>query len=78
MSEHIILKPLTVAREELYANFLNLINNSGIHYFIIEDMLRDLTEKVHTASVQQLERDKKEYEAKLSAVKASNTETPQS
>lgn len=77
MSEQKIMKPLTVAREELYANFLNLINTSGVHYFIIEDMLKTLTEKVHAASIQQYEYDRKEYEAKLSAAKASNSETPQ-
>ena len=61
-------KPITIARDEFIQNAVDLCNNSGLPFFVIEDVLTDLLKDIHTASLQQLEADKKRYEAQLAKV----------
>ena len=60
-------KPITLLREEFINNAVDLCNNSGLPMFAIEDVLKSLLSEIHSASVQQLEEDKKRYEAQQKA-----------
>lgn len=57
-----IIKPITIAREDFKNDILVLCNNSGLPLFCIEDILKDLIQQVHIASVEQYTKDKEEYE----------------
>ena len=58
-------KPITVIREEFINNLVELCNNSGLPFFVIEDVLKNLTQETHIAAKQQLEEDKKYYQEKI-------------
>ena len=60
-----IIKPLSVAREEFVENFINMCNESGLPFFMIEDILKSLAPEIHSAAVQQTENEKKQYQAQL-------------
>lgn len=55
-------KPITVATEEFSNQLVDLINNSGLPFMIIEYEMKSLLSEIHSASKKQLELDKKEYE----------------
>jgi hypothetical protein len=55
-------KPITLVRDEFIKNIVELCNNSGLPFFVIEDVLKNLIQEIHGASLQQLEEDKKRYE----------------
>ena len=55
-------KPLTVAREEFVEDLVNLINNSGLPFFVVLDILRSTVEEVQDAAKRQYEADKAKYE----------------
>ncbi len=57
-------KPITLIRDEFIKNIVELCNDSGLPFFVIEDVLKNLIQEIHTASMQQLESDKKQYEEK--------------
>lgn len=61
-------KPITVAANDLLNDFVNLINGSGLPYFVIEHILKDCYNAVHDASQKQIESDKAKYEAELKAM----------
>ena len=50
-------------RDEFIQSLVALCNDSGLPFFIIEDVLKTMLQEVHSASLQQLEEDKKRYEA---------------
>lgn len=54
-------KPITVAAEEFHNDLIDLINNSGLPFFIIESMMKDLMQEIHSASEKQLMIDKEKY-----------------
>jgi hypothetical protein len=56
-------KPITILREDFINGMIELCNNSGLPFFIIEDVLKGMLQEAHNASVKQLEDDKKRYEA---------------
>ena len=56
-------KPITLVRDEFIKNIVESCNDSGLPFFVIEDVLKSLVQEIHTASLQQLEADKKQYEA---------------
>ena len=56
-------KPITMIRDEFIQSLVALCNDSGLPFFIIEDVLKTMLQEVHSASLQQLEEDKKRYEA---------------
>jgi hypothetical protein len=58
-------KPITLMRDEFITTVVDLCNNSGLPFFIIEDVLKNLIQEIHGASLQQLEEDKKRYEAQV-------------
>jgi hypothetical protein len=60
-------KPITILRDEFIQNVVNLCNESGLPFFVIEDVLSGLLKETHAASIKQLEEDKKLYEAQIKA-----------
>lgn len=65
------MKPMTVARYEFVQNLTGLINNSMLPPFVIEDVLKDIQNKVSVMARQQLENDLKKYnDAKGSSPKS--------
>lgn len=54
-------KPITLIRDDFIKNVVELCNNSELPFFIIEDVLKNLLQEIHGASLQQLEEDKKRY-----------------
>lgn len=58
-------KPITILRDEFIQNVVNLCNESGLPFFVIEDVLSDILKEIHGASIKQLEEDKKRYEAQI-------------
>ena len=59
-------KPITLVRDEFINKLVELCNNSGLPFFVVEDVLKNLLQETHTASLQQLEEDKKRYNAQVS------------
>lgn len=66
-----ILKPMSVARNEFISNLTELINNSMLPPFVIEDVLKDTYNKICVISKQQLESDMTKY---MDALKKHNGE----
>jgi hypothetical protein len=64
MSNKILEKPITLVREDFINNIVDLCNNSGLPFFMIEDVLKSLVQEIHAASIHQIESDKKQYEEK--------------
>lgn len=58
-------KPITLVRDDFIKNIVELCNNSGLPFFVIEDVLKNLIQEIHSASIQQVEEDKKRYEDKI-------------
>lgn len=55
-------KPITLMREDFITNIVTTCNDSGLPFFIIEDVLKNLIQEIHSASLHQLEADRKHYE----------------
>lgn len=55
-------KPITLLRDEFIKDIVNLCNNCNLPFFVIEDVLKNITQEIHLAAKQQLEDDKKKYE----------------
>ena len=56
---------MSVARNELINNMTDLINGSMLPPFVIEDVLKDMYNKICVISKQQLENDMKKYQDAL-------------
>lgn len=55
-------KPITIARDELATNLVNLINNSGLPLFVVEYILSEILQQVHKSREEQEAKIKEEYE----------------
>lgn len=55
-------KPLSIAREELATNLIQLINGCGLPPFVIAEVMRGLTNEVERLAAEQLRRDKEAWE----------------
>lgn len=55
------MKPMTIVRYEFMQKLTDLINNSMLPPFIIEDALKDVQNKISILARQQLENDLKKY-----------------
>lgn len=64
MDNKILEKPITLIREDFIQNLVDLCNDSGLPFFMIEDIMKDLIQKIHLAAQQQLEEDRKKYQNK--------------
>lgn len=60
-----IIKPITLVREELIKNLIELINSQQLPMFVIESILKDLLDEVHNLNIKQTEEDKKKYQEAL-------------
>jgi hypothetical protein len=60
-------KPTSIRLNEFKTNAVNLVNESGLPYFVIEPVLRDLLSVIQTKAEQQYQRDKAVYEESLKA-----------
>lgn len=63
-------KPITVVADEFNNQLVNLVNNSGLPFFIIENIMKDLLSEIHSASKKQLEIDRTKYNDFLKQSKA--------
>lgn len=70
-----VMKPMTLMREDFVQNLLNLCNNSGLPFFVIESVLKDFTKEIHTASLKQFEFDKQKYNEELLKINSSSGST---
>ena len=59
-------KPITIMREEFINKIVDTCNDSGLPFFVVEDVLKSLLQEIHSASLQQIEEDKKRYAAQNS------------
>ena len=66
----IMSKPLTLMKEDFVAQMVNLCNNSGLPFFVVEGVLKDLIQEVHLASQRQLESDTQKYNQELLAAQS--------
>lgn len=55
------MKPMTIVRYEFMQKLTDLINNSMLPPFVIEDALKDVQNKISILARQQLENDFKKY-----------------
>lgn len=60
-----INKPITITRQEFIDNLIQLCNNSGLPFFVIEDVLKNIIQEIHIASQKQLEVDKQKYDKEI-------------
>lgn len=61
MEKEPLLKPMSVARRDFISEITDVINNSMLPPFVIEDVLKDVYNKICILSRQQLEEDEKRY-----------------
>lgn len=60
-----IIKPMSVARVEFINALTDLINNSMLPPFVIEPILKDMYNDIHTVAMHQYESDFKKYNEEL-------------
>lgn len=58
-------KPITLIREDFINEIVDTCNNSGLPFFMIEDIMKDLIQNIHAAAQQQLEQDRANYKKSL-------------
>lgn len=64
-----IEKPITLVREDLINNIIKLIEDSGLSVFLVEPILKDLLNDVHSAMRAQTESDRVRYERAIASAK---------
>ena len=69
-----IVKPLTVAREDFINALVQLINSSGLPLCIVEYVLRDTINEVHTTGMRQVQEDRDKYEQAVKKQQTDNTQ----
>ena len=69
-----ITKPMTLLRNEFIASIVELCNNSGLPFFAVEDVLKNLIQEVRAAAQQQLKDDAERYQKSLQAQKEESQE----
>ena len=68
MDKNIVVKPITLIRQEFVDTLVEEINNCQLPMFVIEPILQNLLDQVKVAVQKQYEADKAQYEAQLSEV----------
>ncbi len=58
-------KPITLLISETRKKMISTVNDSGLPLFLLDSILKDLYGEIHALSVQQEERERKEYEQSL-------------
>ncbi len=54
-------KPITLLREEFSERLLSLINESGLPFFVVEDVMKNIIPNVSAAANKQLDIDRQSY-----------------
>ena len=62
-------EPTTVTIENFKRNLVELINNSKLHPFILDAILKDVFNEVHMMYQRQVENERKEYEESIASPK---------
>ena len=65
MNTNTIVKPATLLKEDFVQNLIELCNNFGLPFFIVESIMRDILQEIHMASQRQLDADRVKYEQEL-------------
>lgn len=65
MNNDKIVKPATLLQEDLIRKLTDVCNSSGLPFFVVESVLKDLIQDVHAASKRQLEMDRANYNNEL-------------
>lgn len=65
MNEKKIVKPSTLLKEEFSRDLINLCNNSGLPFFILEYVLKDVYLEVKSIAQKQYESDLAKYNSDL-------------
>lgn len=65
-------KPITVQIEETRQTIIDTINNSKLHPFILDTILKDIYNEVHLLFLSQTEQDRKEYAKSQKNVESSS------
>ncbi len=65
-------KPITVQIEETRQTIIDAINNSKLHPFILDTILKDIYNEVHLLFLSQTEQDRKEYTKSQKNVESSS------
>lgn len=65
-------KPLTLKIEETKQAIVTAINNSNLHPFILDTILKDIYNEIHVLCANQAAQDKKEYEKSQTNEESSN------
>ena len=68
-----INKPTSLVKEEFTNELINLCNNSQLPLFVIEYILKDLIQEIHTLSKRQYEVEKQQYEDAVTALQSGET-----
>lgn len=68
-NNNVITKPITLLRNEFIAKIVELCNNSGLPFFVVEDVLKNLIQEVRAAAQQQLKDDAERYQKLLQTQK---------
>ena len=68
-NNNLITKPITLLRNEFIAKIVELCNNSGLPFFVVEDVLKNLIQEVRAAAQQQLKDDAERYQKLLQTQK---------
>lgn len=65
-----IEKPLVLKKEDLQSGIAQLINDSGLPLFIVEYVLKDLLQEVHTVNEQWVNSEKMRYKARVKSMES--------
>lgn len=65
-----LVKPATLLKEDFVQGLVNLCNNSGLPFFIVESIIKDFLHEIHVASQKQLESDRVNYNNELKKLQA--------
>lgn len=55
------IKPLNVVSTEFMDGIVDMVNNANLPMFVVEYILKDVLDEVHSVARKQYEKDKEEY-----------------
>lgn len=65
MNENEVMKPTTLLKEDFTQSLIDLCNNSGLPFFIMEYILKDVYLEVKTLAKKQYESDLMKYKQSI-------------
>lgn len=71
-TNNMLHKPISILRDDLMNKIAQAINESGLSYFVLEYIFKDLLNEIHNGAVRQAQQEQAEYQKLL----ASQAETP--